>query len=140
MSNYELRMRQRIVPGLPLGNWQEIEHIPINDPSLPLLIEQSVKKALSVKGESREAISLLKEIKEQLQVIASEIKYLKPYKEEIIVFRDVAREEAKQDIRQYFESHQKEAIGYSDLVKALKLDLKLIVELCSELENEGLIG
>ena len=123
-----------------VGVWKEGQHIPINDPTLPFIVEQSVKKALLERGQSRETVSLLKEIKEQLKVIASEIKELKPYKEEFVVFQDITRDEAKKEIRKYFEKHQEDnAVGYSDLVRYLHLDLKLVVELCSELESEGFI-
>jgi hypothetical protein len=143
MSNYELSIgMRRGDPRFPIhGLWGDMEHIPINDPSLPLIIENSVKKALSEKDGSRETISLLKEIKEQLQVIATEIKTLKPFqREELIVFRDITRDDAKQEIKKYFKAHHGEPIGYSDLVRDLNLDLKVIVELCSELENEGIIA
>ncbi len=121
--------------------WMAEDHVPINDPSLRMMIDESVKRALSEKGDSREAISLLKEIKEQLQVIALEMKNLTPLqREELIVFRDITKDDAKREIKKYFKSHHGDSIGYSDLVRDLKLDLKLIVELCSELEHEGLIG
>ena len=119
--------------------WKEAAHFPINDPMLPIIVEQSVKKALLERGESREAISLLKEIKEQLQVIASEIKELKPLKEEFVIFRDISRDDAKKEITKYFTLHKDDAVGYSDLVRDLHLDLRLVVELCSELESEGRI-
>lgn len=135
------RIHLGVIPSIRLMDvGKEGEHIPINDPMLPLIIEQSVKKALIEKGGSRETISLLKEIKEQLQIIASEIKDLKPYKEEFVVFRDITREEAKKEIRDYFRSPQDHAVGFSDLVRDLQLDLRLVVELCSELEGEGFIG
>lgn len=124
----------------PVVDWKEGKHIPINDPTLSFIVEHSVKKALLERGQNRETISLLKEIREQLQVIASEIKELKPYKEEFVVFQEISRNDAKKEISNYFEKHQKETpVGYGDLVRDLHLDLKLVVELCSELESEGLI-
>ena len=51
--------------------------------------------------------------------------------------RKIAREQAKKEIKELYELHAGEIIGYSDIIKELNLDLELVVELCAELELEG---
>lgn len=57
--------------------------------------------------------------------------------EEVIVLRDISREQAKVEIKELFASGQ--TFYFSDIVEKLKLDLSLVVELCLELEKEGAI-
>lgn len=58
--------------------------------------------------------------------------------EKIIVLRQISREEAKQEIRQLFSSGR--TLYYSDIAEELRLDLKLVVEICLELQASGEIG
>ncbi|MDP3061776.1 MAG: hypothetical protein Q8O40_00985 [Chloroflexota bacterium] len=55
--------------------------------------------------------------------------------EEVIVLRDISREQAKDEIRVLFKAG--ETLYYSDIVRRLGLDVSLVVELCDELESEG---
>ena len=48
-----------------------------------------------------------------------------------------SREEAKQMIRKLFK--QRGELDYIDITDALDLDLKMVVEICAELEEEGRI-
>ncbi|MBL7126640.1 MAG: hypothetical protein ISS58_05485 [Dehalococcoidales bacterium] len=57
--------------------------------------------------------------------------------EEAIVIREITREEAKQEIRQLFKSGR--TLYYSDIARELKLDLELVVEICNELQESGLV-
>ena len=47
---------------------------------------------------------------------------------------EISREEAKKKVLKLFE--EKGELDYVDIASALDLDLKLIVEICSELERE----
>jgi len=58
--------------------------------------------------------------------------------EEVMVVRDITKEEAKEEIRQLFSKGQ--TLYYSDIVKELGLDLELVVDVCNELESEGVVG
>jgi len=62
----------------------------------------------------------------------------RPSGEEVMVVRDITEEEAKEEIRQLFSKGQTQY--YSDIVKELGLDLELVVEVCNELESEGVLG
>ena len=57
--------------------------------------------------------------------------------EEVIVIRDITREEAKQEIQQLFESGR--TLYYSDFARELQLDLELVVDICSELQESGVV-
>lgn len=54
--------------------------------------------------------------------------------QKVIVLREVSREEAKQEIRQLFSSGQ--TLYYSDIAEELRLDLKLVVDICEELQKD----
>lgn len=118
--------------------------VPIN--ILNVLIEDRVDTALRTSTWRNkllirdEAIGLLTEIKEQLYEINKELKSLRTPTEEILIFREISKEEAKEEIKKYFFEHKGSEISYSNLVRETNLDLRLVVNICSELEAEGLIG
>ncbi len=74
--------------------------------------------------------------REELEQIKQKLLELEN-REKVIVLRELAREEAKEEIRQLFRSGR--TLYYSDIVKELKLDLKTVVEICNELEESGQI-
>ena len=45
------------------------------------------------------------------------------------------KEEAKQEIRQLFPTGQ--TLYYSDIAEQLRLDLKLVVDICNEFQSKG---
>lgn len=55
--------------------------------------------------------------------------------EEIVVLREISRDEAKSEIAQLFSKG--ETLYYSDIAKRLRIDLELIVDICQELLEEG---
>jgi len=62
----------------------------------------------------------------------------KKQEEDVIVLREITRDEAKGEIKYLFsEGH---TLYYSDVATKLRLDLELVVEICNELINEGEIG
>ncbi|MFQ5924920.1 MAG: hypothetical protein ACE5IE_02865 [Dehalococcoidia bacterium] len=58
--------------------------------------------------------------------------------EKVILLRQLSREQAKQEIQQLFASGR--TLYYSDIAEELRLDLKLVVEICQELEEAGEIA
>jgi len=58
--------------------------------------------------------------------------------EKVIVLRQISREQAKQEIKQLFSTGR--TLYYSDIAEELGLDLKLVVEICQELEEAGEIA
>jgi hypothetical protein len=58
--------------------------------------------------------------------------------EEVIVLREITREEAKKEIRQLFLTGR--TLYYSDIAEELKLDLKLVVDICREFQEKKEIG
>lgn len=57
----------------------------------------------------------------------------------IIEIRDIDRDQAKREIRQYFSDHHGENIDAADLQEALGINVFLAAEICEELEQEGKI-
>jgi len=75
----------------------------------------------------------LKQTKQRLLELESRIS-----EEEVIVIRDITREEAKKEIRQLFLTGR--TLCYSDIAEELKLDLKLVVDICREFQENKEIG
>jgi hypothetical protein len=87
-----------------------------------------------------ENTSVLEEIEHLQARVASleaEIESLKASmpSDEVVILRAVTREQAKQEIRELFNSG--ELLFYSDISKRLRIDLPLVVEICQELLEEG---
>jgi hypothetical protein len=59
-------------------------------------------------------------------------------KENVIVLRDITREEAKEEIQKLFMSGR--TLYYSDIAEELRLDLELVVDICRELQENKKIG
>jgi len=57
--------------------------------------------------------------------------------ENLIVLREIPRDQAKKEIAKLFQKSG--SLYYSDIAEQLRLDLELVVDLCSELEKEGQI-
>lgn len=55
--------------------------------------------------------------------------------EKVIILREINREEARQEILELFSIER--TLYYSDIAEKLQLDLKLVVEICHELEDAG---
>jgi hypothetical protein len=58
--------------------------------------------------------------------------------EQVVMLRTLTREEAKKEIRELFQTG--ETLFYSDIATRLGLDLKLVVDICDELVEEGEVG
>lgn len=55
--------------------------------------------------------------------------------EKVVILREVSKEEAKQEVRTLFAGDR--TLYYSDIAEELQLDLRLVVEICHELEEAG---
>lgn len=55
-----------------------------------------------------------------------------------ITLRDISRKQARKEILDLFKSG--ETLYYSDIAERLRLDLKMVVDICNELEKQGQIG
>jgi regulator of replication initiation timing len=85
---------------------------------------------------TEENASLRQEI-EQIKQKLSELEERIP-EEKVIVLREISREEAKEEIRELFSNGR--TLYYSDIAQELRLDLKLVVDICHELQESGEIG
>ena len=58
---------------------------------------------------------------------------------EVIELREVSREQAKAEITDLFDETEV-PLYYSDIMERLGIELELVVEICQELIDEGVIG
>ena len=87
-------------------------------------------------------VSALKELVRNLTARVAELEQeAKAAKEiqtdDIIVLREISKEQARQEIIQSFESGN--PLDQADLADALSLEFSLVVEICNELIEEGVV-
>jgi len=76
--------------------------------------------------------SLLKEMKTLVEHILGE-------RVQTVVLRSIPKDQARQEILDLYKKSEG-SLFYSDVAERLALDLEVVLELCTELENEGKIG
>ena len=108
-----------------LNNKQEIASIFPATPYINPLPQWFIMKHLALQEE-------LKQTKQRLLELESRVSG-----EEVIVIREITREEAKQEIQQLFESGR--TLYYSDIARELQLDLELVVGICNELQESDVV-
>jgi hypothetical protein len=59
--------------------------------------------------------------------------------EPVFELREVSYEDAKREIKQYFEAHHGESIDAGDLQEALGIDIQMVIQICQDLERDGQI-
>lgn len=76
-------------------------------------------------------------LRKEVDAIRKKLAYLEERmpEQKVIVLREISRDEARQEIRELFTNER--AFYYSDIAEELQLDLKLVVEICHELEEAG---
>ena len=62
----------------------------------------------------------------------------RPSREEVMVVRDITKEEAKEEIRQLLKGGH--TLYFSDIADELRIDLEMVVDICRELYNDQEIG
>ncbi|HEY6352495.1 MAG TPA: hypothetical protein VI636_24110 [Candidatus Angelobacter sp.] len=67
------------------------------------------------------------------------VEHIVGVREATIVLRTLTREEARQEILELFRS-SREPLFYSDIAERLHLDLEQVLDITTELEQEGLVG
>lgn len=82
--------------------------------------------------ELRQRVSALEEEVSQLRSA------LEGVRERVLVLRTLTREEARGEIVRLFQEGG--VHDYGEIAERLQLDLALVVDICNELEGEGLIG
>jgi hypothetical protein len=83
--------------------------------------------------------NLVHEQAEEISSLRSRVALLESNSaEQVIVLRTITREDAKAEIAALFE--RGETLYFSDIVEQLSIDLEMVVDICKELEDEGVIG
>lgn len=100
------------------------------------IVVETSGNLISLSTERR--VQLLEDRVEELEAEVSRLSSLLEGGEEVVVLRTVSREEAKREIQELFESG--ETLYFSDISRRLRIDIPLVVEICNELKEEGLIG
>ena len=87
--------------------------------------------------------SQIEQLENKVAVLEQEIEDIKRSlsdtgEEEVVVLRTISRDQARQEIREFFNSG--ETLYFSDIARRLRIDLPLVVEICQELQEEGEVG
>lgn len=106
--------------------------------SAVLLAQAGTFPDIQFKAHPQEVI----ELKQRLQLLESVVDQLLSSKsateQRVILLRTLTRDEAKEEIVQLFQSG--ETLDYGDIAVKLQIELPFVVDICNELEREGLIG
>jgi hypothetical protein len=88
---------------------------------------KNTNKALS--DSKAELLQYIKSLEERINKIEDTLP-----EEEIIILREISKDEAKREISKLFSKGK--TLYYSDIAKQLGLNLKLVVEVCNELQKD----
>ncbi len=80
---------------------------------------------------------VLKEILSKIEERISKLEASR-YEEKIIVLREISTEDATKEIKKLFASGK--TMYYSDIAQELGLDLKMVVDICNRLQEQGEIA
>jgi len=100
--------------------------------------EKAAKRSIEAfKKSAKEAVKAMKAaMLPRIEVLEERLKNLEAFtpREEVVVIREISREEAKTEIERLFAGGK--TLYYSDIAKELRLDLELVVDICEELVKE----
>ena len=79
-------------------------------------------------------------LRERIQAVEERLANIEAVipKERVIILREISREEVKEEIHNLFSTGR--TLYYSDIAEELRLDLEMVVEICSELQQRGEIS
>jgi lipoate-protein ligase A len=132
------------------GNYADTNRISAWGPEIPLELSNipfgytMEKEAVSSTGHSilvydRRISEIENEIKALKEIITQIDRYFDPEESVIIDLRDIPRDQAKEEIKEYFEAHHGENLYSHDITKALCIDIEMVDSILQEMEKEGQI-
>ena len=80
-----------------------------------------------------------KEVKALKEVITKINSRFDPEGPVIVDLRDVSRDQAKKEIKEYFEAHHGENLYSHDITQALCIELEMVDDVLAEMERDGQI-
>jgi predicted Rossmann fold nucleotide-binding protein DprA/Smf involved in DNA uptake len=80
-----------------------------------------------------------KEVKALKEMIIQINRCFDPEESVVIHLRDIPRDQAREEIKRYFEAHHRENLYSHDITKALSIDLEMVDDVLEEMEREGKI-
>jgi len=95
--------------------------------------EEAVEAAQEASKTANRVFSDIKaELLQRIESLEERVKNLEAIpKEEVIVLREISRDEAKTEIERLFAEGN--TLYYSDITKELRLDIEIVVDICEEL-------
>jgi len=97
-------------------------------------VVQIMQENAELRLENRKLAAIAAKLEKRMNILESKL----PGEENVIVLREITREEAKAEIAKLFSEGQ--TLYYSDIATKLRLDLELVVDICNELMSEGEIS
>lgn len=83
----------------------------------------------------------LSELRERVRTLEEHLATIEKERDsKVVVLRPISREDAKTEILRLFQENHAEILDYGIIAERLQLDLQIVVDVCNELEQEGLIG
>lgn len=130
------------------GNYADTNRISVWGHTFPLGLGNmpfgviTEKQAVSSTGQpiliyNRRINEIEKEVKALKEIIIQNNRCFDPEGSEIIHLRDITRDQAREEIKEYFEAHHGENLYSHDITKALCIDLEMVDDVLEEMEREG---
>lgn len=103
-----------------------------------------INEAVSSTGQptlvyDRRISDIEKEVKALKEMITQINRCFDPEESAIINLRDIPRDQAREEIKKYFEAHHGENLYSHDITKALSIDIEIVDDVLEEMEREGQI-
>ena len=99
-----------------------------------IVVAHDIAMEADVRSVQKEVESIKQEIAE-MKAILEGLGTAEP----VFELREVSYEDAKREIKQYFEAHHGESIDAGDLQEALGIDIQMVIQICQDLERDGQI-
>ncbi len=76
-------------------------------------------------------------MRQRIQAVEERLAHIEAIipEERVVILREVSKEEGEREILELFAKGQ--ILYYSDIAEQFGLDLKLVVEICNELQSKG---
>lgn len=99
-----------------------------------IMVAHDIGMEADVRSLQKEVQSLKQEIAEMKAMLEGQ-----DTAEPVFELREVSYEDAKREIKQYFEAHHGENIDAADLQEVLGIDIQMAIQICQDLDRDGQI-
>jgi len=144
---YSMFSKQRDWTGIWIAGLYEEEIVRTREITLIDAVNRAISSSISLKVsgdlETTEIMQQLRDLKRQYEQLIKRLNDLEkrlgePQQVVEVELRDVSYSQAKKEIKKYFKDGKTHDVG--EIADELRLDIRLVVEVCNDLIKAGVIG